>query len=152
LQGKHSLTTNWILWPDERLGVRYLSLKLSSGWQAELINDTTDELRVFWCDPLSDMLHTSGLELQPPYPLDALIGWCFDAGTILHCARQRGNRGRTLYRVSRVSLLTLRKTKIKKPSVLLSWLIGIHILGHSRADKIKCIVSQIQPARCSPRA
>jgi hypothetical protein len=47
--------------------------------------------------------------------------------------------------------ITLCKTKSNKPSVLLSCFSGTYTLEHCRADQIKCIVSQLQPTRRSPR-
>jgi hypothetical protein len=46
--------------------------------------------------------------------------------------------------------LTLKKTKNKKSNFRGS--VVLHVLEHSRADQIKCIVSQLQPAGSSIRA
>jgi hypothetical protein len=49
--------------------------------------------------------------------------------------------------VNRVSLAnTLKKRKIRSLSYFRRSVV-LHTLGHSRTDQIKCVVSQLQPAR-----
>jgi hypothetical protein len=46
--------------------------------------------------------------------------------------------------------LTLKKTKIKSFLSYFRGLVVLHTLEHSRADQIKCIVSQLDVVRCKP--
>jgi hypothetical protein len=59
------------------------------------------------------------------------------------------DQGRSVH-VNRVSPAnTLKKRKIKSLPCYFRGSVVFHTLEHSRTDQIKCIVSQLQPARLS---